>query len=268
MSDAETSTTEPARPGRHRAWLIVGGTLAVVLVGLGAVQAAGIAASTTSTTTRTYATTGLRTVSVDVESGTVRVVGVPGRDDVEVRVRVRDGLVSVEHDVARRGDRLDVVASCPWLAGPRCSADHVIRVPEGIAVRIVTENGDVEARNLGSGLTVTSDNGDIDLAEIAGDITVATDNGDVAARRLGTGTSTTTSNNGDLTLGWTAAPRRVVAETDNGDVAITVPRGDEHYAVDATTDNGSARTAVRTDPDSDRRIRATSDNGDIDLRYG
>jgi hypothetical protein len=49
---------------------------------------------------------------------------------------------------------------------------------------------------------------------------------------------------------------------------VRLPHDDDvAYVLVTETDNGSVTSPIRTDPGSDRRITARSDNGDITIRY-
>jgi len=59
----------------------------------------------------------------------------------------------------------------------------------------------------------------------------------------------------------------VVAESDQGDVEVVVPDGDELYALTTDSDQGNVDREIRADPRSDRSITATTDQGDVIVRY-
>jgi hypothetical protein len=61
----------------------------------------------------------------------------------------------------------------------------------------------------------------------------------------------------------------VTAASDNGSVEVILPDTPEDYRiVDVSSDNGTAATPdIRIDPESQRTITATSDNGDVTVRY-
>ena len=48
---------------------------------------------------------------------------------------------------------------------------------------------------------------------------------------------------------------------------MVVPDTPDTYRVEVDTDNGSTDVGVRTDPDSDRSIRAETNNGSVSVHY-
>jgi hypothetical protein len=80
-------------------------------------------------------------------------------------------------------------------------------------------------------------------------------------------TLTATSYGGNITVGFAVPPDHVGASSHGGHVVVALPDGPVTYRVDTSTSGGSAETLVRTDPDSDRTIRAESHGGDVTVRY-
>jgi hypothetical protein len=75
------------------------------------------------------------------------------------------------------------------------------------------------------------------------------------------------SDNGSIRLELANAPHNVNASSDNGSIIVVLPQGDEVYAVDVATDNGSTDNRLRTDVASDRHVVARTNNGNVTLRY-
>jgi DUF4097 and DUF4098 domain-containing protein YvlB len=102
---------------------------------------------------------------------------------------------------------------------------------------------------------------------VGGDLSISTDNGSVNARGISSDRVAVDSDNGDVSLGFQRPPSSLTTHSDNGDVTVALPNGGAAYALHTVTDNGDVSTPIRTDPTSARRIRATSNNGDITIRY-
>ena len=117
---------------------------------------------------------------------------------------------------------------------------------------------------------ISTDNGRVDLVGLAGDVHVETDNGRIEADGIRSTTFDARTDNGRIGLAFDQVPTTVTAKTDNGAIDIELPRmaGDRAgYDVDTATDNGRVDVGVHTDPLSEHRITATSDNGSIDIRH-
>ena len=76
-----------------------------------------------------------------------------------------------------------------------------------------------------------------------------------------------TTDQGGVALRFDAEPQRVVADSDQGNVEVVVPQGEAFYRLDTDTDQGRVVRDIRTDPTSDRSITASTDQGDVILRY-
>jgi hypothetical protein len=221
-----------------------------ILFGLGWVL--GALANETRTVVHRYDDRLVDVVDAASGSGDVVVVGDrrPG-SGIVVRVRYTDGLLGNRHHERRVGRRIELRADCPFLWSVRCDVRIEVHGPPGLTVIAATDNGDVR------------------LGHLSGTVRVSTDNGDVTGTDLRTPSLTSETDNGDVTLRFATPPRRVSAASDNGDLQLRLPQGDDvAYALATRTDNGDVDTPIRTDPGSPRTITATSDNGDIAIRYG
>jgi DUF4097 and DUF4098 domain-containing protein YvlB len=116
-------------------------------------------------------------------------------------------------------------------------------------------------------VALTSDNGDLHVSNLTGALTMTTDNGDVAATGLTSPSVRLGTDNGSARLSFAQPPASVTTNADNGDVVVHLPTPGVAYDLHTSTDNGTVSTPIRTDPTSGRRISATSDNGNITIRY-
>jgi DUF4097 and DUF4098 domain-containing protein YvlB len=256
------------RPRGRTAWLVLGGFAAVVGVLFGVGWTLGALANETRTITREFDDDAITTVDVGSGSGEVLVVGdrEPGTG-IEVRTRLTDGLWDGRHSEEVVGDRLEIRADCPFFFSVRCDVRIEVHAPRTMDVVVKTDNGDAQVRRFDGSVQATSDNGDIRAEDLAGPVRFSTDNGDVVAGDLRSSTVDSETDNGDVALDFTDPPLDVLADSDNGDLLVRLPRDDVGYALVTETDHGTITTPIRTDPESERRITARSDNGDITIRY-
>lgn len=250
----------------RRSWMVAGGIATFVMLAFGTMQTVGLVARQESTVRHEFDAAELTRVEVTSDNGDVRVVG-DEETTVRVVIHLEEGWSRIERTARVEGNRLVLSASCPTFGGPYCSADYEVHVPRGLAVVARSDNGDAAVSDVGGDATIGSSNGDVTGARLGGIVLMGTDNGSVEGTELQSRLVQGTSSNGDVSLAFVRAPIDVEAESSNGDVDVVVPHGEELYAVDATTDNGDARTPVRTDPSGRRSIVARSDNGDVTVRY-
>src|SRR5262245_22502356 len=261
-------TVTPSRRVR-RTWLVVGSLVTLPVLLYGASSVASGLAHEERTEVSTFDAAGLRSVDIDNDSGSVRVVGVGDADDVTVNAHISDGLRPTGHDVRREGDRLVIHASCPAFLADWCSVRYTVEVPSDLAVVVHASDGRVTVTDVGADVEASSDNGRVELARIEGNIEVRSDNGSVTATAIGQASrAQASSDNGDVRLEFLDPPDDVVARSDNGSVDVVIPYvGAIAYNVEADSDNGTVSFPIRTDPDGERTIRATSDNGDVTITY-
>ena len=125
------------------------------------------------TTTTEFDATGLSTLDVHIDSGSLTVVGTD-TDIVKVTARISDGLRPTSERQTVDGDRLELRAACPAFLSSFCNVAYTVEVPG--------PDG-----RCGPGSTTTTSASPAST----GDIDVHTDNGGVTVRGSG---------DGDLTL--------------------------------------------------------------------
>jgi hypothetical protein len=260
-------TRAPTPPWATKLWRVGGSLAAVGLLGMGSVQAVSRLAHEEETIVRQLDGAGLRLVDVSNSAGGVQIVGTEG-DEVTVRARVSHGMRSTGESARVDGDRLVLESTCPLFGSNFCAVTYDVEVPNDVDVVIRADarigvsdvTGDVDAR---------TDNGRVEAARIGGDVVLSSDNGRVIGTDLRSGSAEAYSEEGRVQLGFLAAPGGVTAESDNGSVEVILPRTQDFYRIeDVSSDNGTAATPeIRIDPDSERAIMATSDNGDVTVRY-
>jgi DUF4097 and DUF4098 domain-containing protein YvlB len=144
------------------------------------------------------------------------------------------------------GSTLTVSGSCPD-AGPlnRCKADLDLAIP------------------FDADVVVHGDSGDISAERLAGHLMLTTDSGNVAGHDLNPATMSATTDAGNVDLDFSTQPVSIHANSDSGDVEVTVPAGGE-YRVDATTNAGDVEVqGILRNDHAGRSITATADAGDV-----
>jgi hypothetical protein len=220
--------------------------LALGMVVLGALNIVGSLGQDSMRVQRTYA--GVRVVDLHVSAESVELregVGDSTRLDRSITWSLRTPTM-VQRQV---GDRLEITSHCPFSMGRGCWGHVLLVVPPGT---------EVHARSSAASVRATGLTGAVDLSSSAGS---------VSATGLRSTDVTASSSAGSTTLAFAAPPRQVDASSSAGSVEVVVPRGSAAYLVDAGSSAGSSNVAVRTDPASDRTIRAHSSAGSVTVRY-
>ena len=244
---------------------MLGSIAAVLILAMVVLQLLSLIARSTETVRSVHSVEGVDGLEVLASNGDVRISSVD-RDDVLVVAEVSHGLARTRSTVEVVDGMLTASADCPILIG-RCWVDYRIEVPRDLRVKVDADNGSIAARALGGPATLRSGNGDIDAVGLHGPSRLESDNGNVRAEALETTGVEARSRNGDVLVDLQVVPTRAVAESDNGDVELRVPRSEHAYDLDLGTDNGSEFGQLRTDPDSDRVLVVRSRNGDVTVGY-
>ncbi|MEW2353024.1 DUF4097 family beta strand repeat-containing protein [Spirillospora sp. NPDC029432] len=160
------------------------------------------------------------------------------------------------------GDRLTLATDCGALIGG-CAVRYQVLVPRSLALNIEGDNGRVSATGLSAALGIRTANGTITVTDATGPLDLRTENGEVRSASTRAERVSATTQNGQVTLAFAAAPRQVAVTTENGEVDITVPR--TAYKVTTTTDSGDVRADIPQDATAPRSITARTDSGAITL---
>jgi hypothetical protein len=256
----------PPRPAVRKLWRIGGSLAAVGVLGLGTMESVSQLAHEEETVVHRFDGAELRTVDVRNSAGAVQLVGTGG-DEVTVRAEVSHGMRSTGHSERIEGDRLVLRASCPIFGSDFCEVTYTVEVPEDVAIRVRAE-GRIRVSDVTGDVDASTSNGRVEAARVDGDVRLDSDNGRVTGADLRSGTAHADSDNGRVELGFLAPPTTVTARSDNGSVEVVLPDTPDTYVVDVSTDNGTAAIPrIRQDPDSGRTVTASSDNGDVTVRY-
>jgi len=182
-------------------------------------------------------------VELRVDTGSVRVVGVPAGSRVQVsrRARAFPDARAVHQDVSDGVLRID--ARCGGALD--CRIDHELRVGPTVA------------------LVLQLDDGDVELDGVLGDLDIEVGLGKVTGVGLGGAEVDVRTEGGGIDLGFTAAPTRLTANAAAGDVALRVPGGT--YRCDLAEAVASA-SGLRCDEAAPRTIAASTAVGKLRVR--
>jgi hypothetical protein len=140
--------------------------------------------------------------------------------------------------------------TCPGVFDVNsCSVTYMVKIPRRLTVQIDDQVGSTTLTGLAGPLILTSSSGNID------------------ATGLTSATVTARANAGTITLGFTAPPTTVDAQTQVGSVTVRLPAGTT-YAVDTGNQIGVADVKVQRGPDSPHRITAHSQVGSVSVYNG
>lgn len=251
---------------RNTVWLSFGSVIAVGALAGGTMNVVGLLAHEMETRIETFDAQDITSIDVDNDAGAVTIQGADV-DQITVRARIGHGLRRSGSSIRVDGGRLVVRGSCPIFGSEWCDVRYTIEVPRHLDVRVSGDNDGISVGSIDGTVELHSDNGSIRATDLSGNATLSSDNGSVRATGLTGDVVTADADNGSVNIQMVEAPRTLQATSDNGDVTIVLPTGDESYAVDIGSDNGSVDNQLRTDPASDRRVTVRTDNGSVTARY-
>lgn len=269
---------------RRGAALLIGGLLGLLFTLIAAVQVAGWTIGAVERTTTQTIAGPVKTLTVDAGPGEIRIL--PSQDgSVRVDTTTKGSLHAPRVRAVKDGTHVMMSGNCPAFSFGPCDAEIVLHVPVGTAVDVHSSSGDIVASGVGGSLLLDTDSGDVTAVGVTGSVELSTASGDVNLRG-GSGRVTLQSQSGDVRAGDVAsedvvaetqsgdvdldfriAPRMVEARTTSGDVTVALPDAGS-YDVAADTGSGDSRIGVRTDPNSPRVIRASTNSGDATVGYG
>lgn len=249
------------------AWLAIGSVAAVVGLLFGTLQTVGIVAHEERTERFSVRDPAVAVLDVASDAGRIEVIGADV-DEVRITARVSDGITATDFRHEVLGDRLQIRVRCTLvIAGPWCRAGLRIVVPRDLEVKVRSREDEVRVRGLAGRVDAESANGTVEGEALSGPVRLHSGNDTVRATRLRSDSVQADSANGSVHVEFDRPPSSALAHSGNGDVEVVVPRGTEGYDVQIESQNGSTDDQVRTTSTSDRRIVATSNNGDVTVRY-
>ncbi|MAE75472.1 MAG: hypothetical protein CMJ85_01230 [Planctomycetes bacterium] len=189
----------------------------------------------TATRHQTWRLGQVNDASVEVRSrnGSIKVLGEPSRQDVEVEAKLVAGGRSQEEADARQDevevhcaresdDRLLVYAVFPEKRRGRDGASFVIRLPSANGARLNTSNGSITVGSIGGQLVATTRNGRIVVSSHDGSADLSTSNGRVTVSGVVGATKIRTSNGRVRVVLADDNAGPLNAQTSNGGIEATV----------------------------------------------
>ncbi|MFE3853476.1 DUF4097 family beta strand repeat-containing protein [Streptomyces griseorubiginosus] len=187
-------------------------------------------------------------LDVRTPGGDIKVVAGDGTE-VRVTEKVTYSGDKPETEHTTRGGTLLLTPGDGCLedgGSSKCTVDYTLEVPKALAAVLDSKGGDVSVSGL------------------AGALEVKSGGGKVTADRVTSKRFTVDGNGGAIDARFTTAPDTVDIDTRAGDVSVQVP-GAEAYAVKATSNGGSSKVDIKTDPAAARKITLHTDGGDVRL---
>jgi hypothetical protein len=211
---------------------------------------------------------GTSQVIVEVDTADVQ-IGVSTDGRTSVRTRMRWNTRQPAYTAEQVGGTLTVrLQRCGFHAlGAFCVSDVAMTVPAAVDVQLRTDSGRVRIAGVRGTVRLTADSADLDLARLGGPVTARLESGHLVGQNLTSATVEAELDSGDVDLQFDTAPAAVRTRTDSGHVVIAVPSGSGPYGVKANTGSGATRIDVPTGPAVDHQIDASTDSGDITIRY-
>ncbi|GAA2825704.1 hypothetical protein GCM10010452_62550 [Crossiella cryophila] len=195
--------------------------------------------------------------------------------DVEVRAG-GDGKVSVTRKlewastkpIAHEEWSGETLRITPPTCPNNCGIDYVITVPASIAVQLKTNSGTVVVADVKGDLRLETDSGDVRADNPVAALWARTGSGKVTTSGARSPKAELRTDSGDIEAAFAAAPTTVLTQAGSGAVTITVPKEPAGYQVTTKADSGKREVAVTQEAGSPRTISASTDSGDITVKYG
>ena len=141
---------------------------------------------------------------------------------------------------------------------PQGRVEFVVRVPEGVRLKIGTGNGELRIAGTSSEVEAGTGNGRVDISGSTGRVTASTGNGRLTISDAH-GEVEASTGSGDIHVVTSVGP--VSANTGNGDIDVSIARLDGRPDMSFTTGNGQVSLEL---PDGfEAEVRASTGNGDV-----
>ena len=148
-----------------------------------------------------------------------------------------------------------------------CTADYVLDVPPGTQIQARTAHGTITTTGLTGTQDLASAAGAITVSGATGQLTAQTLSGDITALGLRCAWSSLHTASGAVAAQYLTTPDQVTADSDAGDIAVSVPDNGMHYRVLAFTATGSPDVGLAQSQASTSTIAATTLAGTVRIGY-
>ncbi|MEZ5233865.1 MAG: hypothetical protein R2749_14335 [Acidimicrobiales bacterium] len=271
----------------RRLWLVVGGAVAALLLGYGALTAIELLTTTTRTEQLTLPPLdGVRRLRLDSAGGSVTVIGDDrGAGAISGTVRLRERADQADpRRAARRRRRIGADEPLRRPVSITCDATYQLstreawtwwptrrwrlprrrprRRPVDLQLRWWHRSN---ARAAWWSWTAPAVASPSTAAPAVVSAEVLRGRHPPARQRIGHRVAGLVG--GGVTAEFAEAPTSVRASSSGGGVTVELPDGVDAYRVDARSSGGSQQVRVRTDPAAERTIVVSSSGGDVDVRY-
>ena len=259
--------TAPLRSPRiKKLWKITGCVLTIILLaGIVESLVSSVAYVKIPTTQRTFASD-ISTLDVNVASGSVTIVRSDSSSTV-VDSSGERGFVSPTNSEHVRHNTLSIRSICHGFFDNYCSRHFTIHVPSSVDMTINTGQGDILISGVKGAMKLTTGQGDVDITSSPLSLRVTTGQGNINAGDLSSASVFAHTGQGNIVLNFTRPPASMTALTGQGDITVSLPRGPSSYRLDTRTDQGSVVKDIPENSESHRIIQASSEQGNIVIRY-
>lgn len=249
-----------------RRWLTAAGLMmTLVLVGLSSLAVVNRMARQTIQEEHIYGFKG-KAVSIDLTVGEVAIVPGTVEDQILVRRQLTYGLRRPFVEERINGDTFEVRdGGCTMPLETVCHVKWLLQVPPQVHLSVSTTSGNI---NVLPGMT-----GAVNLVSTSGAVTARGSAGPAtqllsrkgAVKGIGIRSShvVATSESGNISLSFRAAPKFVQGKSTTGSVEVVLPDGDESYKILARTDGGIRTIPKNQDENADRRIIVETETGNV-----
>jgi DUF4097 and DUF4098 domain-containing protein YvlB len=261
----------------------VGATIAVLTIGSGAYSLAAFAAR--NTTTKNVRFEGVTAIRIESKSGGITLRGSSDSSATGTRKVVQSFTKpSIQETVSADGVLLLRNRCSAFMAN--CEVSYTLTVPKGVriegqtsggsiklieltgAVNVKSSAGGISAQAMSGALTLHSSAGSVRVDGASGALDLSSSAGGVTVTDATSQTVKAESSAGGVNLTFLRAPMTIDAESSAGGVKVVLPPGADAYEVDASTSAGNTTIDVKTDPESERKIKLRSSAGNVSVRYG
>jgi hypothetical protein len=241
----------------------VSGTAAADLdSGGGPIVATGISGPLNATTEGgSVWAAGATAATIDSGGGPVTVTRVPG----SVTVHAEGGGVSVTSAGTADLDSGGGPVNATKISGPLTvtAEGGGVTVNSALGTTIDSGGGPVTATRINGPLTVSAEGGGVDVDGVTGTLIADTGGGPLNATGVTSAATSVGTDNGGVTLDFTAVPTSLTVTTGGGDAVLSVPSA--AYALTLDLGGGQESVAIASTPGAPNSISVNTDGGGLQI---
>jgi Putative adhesin len=158
------------------------------------------------------------------------------------------------------GDTLRLGIDCSGLVF-RCGSRFQVAVPPGVSVVVHSGDGNDTVSGLSGSVVIEGGSGQVKVSNISGPLKISTREGDITASAIRSPTVRATSKDGNVDIGFAAAPQFVDIKCTDGNARARVPAAGHRYHVVVSSSTGTAQSKVPDDRQSSSVVQVSSING-------